>query len=517
MIQRIFRSPKTYFFLIAALVILLALSQVVQIHIPARSRGSIEDLASLRERKVNVVFVLVDTLRADRLSTYGYERLTSRYLTDAASVGILFRHNLSQSSWTKSSMASIWTATYPNLNGVTRFSDGLPEELKLPAEIFKDAGYRTVGLYRNGWVAPNFGFSQGFDQYQNPIASWTPEKIEKRTISSYKLSGSDQSVTESAIEFLNDAGKDKPFFLYLHYMDVHQYVFDDTSDFGVTFSDYYDNSISWVDKNIGMFLYELDKRGLSKNTVVVFAADHGEAFMEHGTEGHARNLYHEVTETPFVIALPFRLKESLVIDEWVQNVDIWPTILDMLGLPSIPGAQGKSLLPLIYATARGETPPAEFLNRPGFAYLDRTWGSDRAKPDPLIATTYDEHRLIVPMCFHGRTELYDIAKDRGEKQNLARRASRLRENLTERLIGFFALPDTGFAATKNEVDTLMRGQLLALGYVLDDHERAKMRGPDGEDPRGCEKPSLPALDHAATEPEDSEDIIEPDVLKFYTK
>lgn len=517
MLKRIVRSPRTYFLLAAVLLIVAALSRVVHIHIPARPRGDIEDLASLRERKLNVVFVLVDTLRADRLSAYGYERLTSRYLTDAASVGILFRHNLAQSSWTKSSMASIWTATYPNLHGVTRFSDGLPEELKLPAEIFQEAGYRTVGLYRNGWVAPNFGFSQGFDQYQNPMPSWTPEKLEKRTASSYKLSGSDQSVTESAIAFLNGAGNDEPFFLYLHYMDVHQYVYDDTSDFGVTFSDYYDNSISWVDKNFGAVLYELDKLKLSKNTIVVFAADHGEAFMEHGTEGHARNLYHEVTETPFVIALPFRLPKGLVVEEWVQNVDIWPTILDMLGLPPLPGAQGKSLLPLIYATARGEPTPAEFLNRPGFAYLDRTWGSDRARPDPLISATHDAHRLIVPMCFHERAELYDLAKDRAEKRNLAYRAPRIRESLTERLLGFFALPDTGFAATENEVDALTRGQLLALGYVLDDNERAKMHGPDGKDPRGCDAPRLPELNGAATEAETSEDAIEPDVLDFYTK
>lgn len=517
MLKRILRSPRTYYFLAALLLIGAVLSQVVQIHFPARPHGTIDDLASLRARKVNVVFVLVDTLRADRLSAYGYERLTSRYLTDTASVGILFRHNLAQSSWTKASMASIWTATYPHLNGVTRFADGLPEELKLPAEIFKDAGYRTVGLYRNGWVAPNFGFSQGFDQYQNPIPSWTPEQLESRTASSYKLSGTDKSITDSAIAFLDSVSKDQPFFLYIHYMDVHQYVFDDTSNFGVTFSDYYDNSISWVDKNFGAVMYELDKLGLSKNTIVVFAADHGEAFMEHGTEGHARNLYREVTETPFVIALPFRLAKGLVIDEWVQNVDIWPTILDLLGLPSIPGAQGKSLLPLIYATARGEPTPPEFVDRASFAYLDRTWGSDRAHSDPLLATTQDAHRLIVPMCFHERTELYDIDKDRGETHNLARRAPRVRQSLTERLVSFFALPNTGFPSTKHQVDELMRGQLLALGYVLDDNERAKMKGPDGKDNRGCENPSLPEFLHNPESSESSEDEIESDVLDFYTK
>ena len=110
----------------------------------------------------NVIFITVDTLRADRTTPYGYERDTSPTLDRLASQGIRFNRHLSQSSWTKSSMASMWTGFYPTRTGVTRYDHVVPEQAVMPAERLKEAGYSTIGLYRNGWVAPTFGFEQGF-------------------------------------------------------------------------------------------------------------------------------------------------------------------------------------------------------------------------------------------------------------------------------------------------------------------------------------------------------------------
>ena len=92
-------------------------------------------------------------------------------MKDLAARGIRFNNVESQSSWTKASMASLWTGTFPVNNGINRYNDVLPEEALLPAEIFREAGYRTAGIWRNGWVAPNFGFGQGFENYTQPKPS----------------------------------------------------------------------------------------------------------------------------------------------------------------------------------------------------------------------------------------------------------------------------------------------------------------------------------------------------------
>ena len=129
----------------AAVLLLVLAAQFVKIRVPSRPVRGIEALRELRDRDdLNVVFVLVDTLRADRLSAYGYGRPTSPTLVDLAHSGVRFAHVQSQSSWTKTSMASLWTGTYPGRNGVLRYPDAIPESRKLPAEILKEAGYETL-------------------------------------------------------------------------------------------------------------------------------------------------------------------------------------------------------------------------------------------------------------------------------------------------------------------------------------------------------------------------------------
>ncbi|MBW2387823.1 MAG: sulfatase-like hydrolase/transferase, partial [Deltaproteobacteria bacterium] len=135
----------------------------------SRPVGSIEDVAKLRDRDdLNVLFILIDTLRSDRLGSYGYSRDTSPFLDRLADTGVRFGRHLSQSSWTKASMTSLWSSVYPWRTGVTRFDHIIPEDAELAAETLQRAGFRTVGIWRNGWVSPSFGFQQGFDVYSRP-------------------------------------------------------------------------------------------------------------------------------------------------------------------------------------------------------------------------------------------------------------------------------------------------------------------------------------------------------------
>ena len=169
MARRLLDSPWPYF-AAAGMLLIVAIASQFELQIPSRSKGTVDDIVALRERDdLNVIFMVVDTLRADRLGMYGYERDTSPVLDSLATRGIVFKHVIAQSSWTKTSMASLWTATNPAKNGILRFNHKLPDEVRFPAEIFLEAGFRTAGIWRNGWVAPNFGFAQGFETYVKPV------------------------------------------------------------------------------------------------------------------------------------------------------------------------------------------------------------------------------------------------------------------------------------------------------------------------------------------------------------
>ena len=150
MLRKLIDSPWTYFVLAALLVGLAVVSQIESVGEDAPP-GTVADLEALAERDdLNVIFILIDTLRADRLGAYGYERATSPNMDALAARGIRFGEVESQSSWTKTSMASLMTARYPERTGIMRAEDALPDEAVLPSEIFSDEGYKTAGVWRNG-------------------------------------------------------------------------------------------------------------------------------------------------------------------------------------------------------------------------------------------------------------------------------------------------------------------------------------------------------------------------------
>jgi choline-sulfatase len=434
------------------------------IRIDPRPLGEPADIEKLHERNdLNLLFVLIDTLRADRLSAYGYERETSPTLDKLAADGIRFSDHMSQSSWTKCSMSSLWTGLYPVSTGVTRSPQGLPEEARMPAEIIREAGFRTAAIWRNGWVGPGFGFSQGFEVYHSPRSAPTPISVrrEKPTLG---VTGTDQDVVNSAIEFLRAQGEGERWFLYVHLMDVHQYVYDeDTALFGTTYSDIYDNSIRWTDRVLGSLIEDLDRRGLRDKTVIVVAGDHGEAFGEHGREGHARDVQAEVTTTPWIISLPFRLEPGIVVDAATENVDLWPTMLDLLKLPPIEGIDGESRLAAIMAAARGEAiPPRE---TPRYAHLDQTWGRTKEEPRPMVAVREGPYRLVRA---HGtKGWLYNRTDDPLEQVDVSEDEPEVLERLQALADAYLERPPAPWQASDVELDDAQLEQLRALGYQIE--------------------------------------------------
>src|SRR5262245_49538544 len=248
-------------------------------------------------------------------------------------------------------------------------------------------------------------------------------------------------------------------------MDVHQYVYDeDTALFGTSYSDLYDNSIRWVDRVLSSLIHELDARGLREKTLVVVAADHGEAFGEHGREGHARDVYGEVTTTPFVLSLPFRLEPGIVVEAPTENVDVWPTLLDLLGLPPLEGADGRSRVPEILAAARGEPAPAR--DGPRYAHIDQTWGRTREPPHPMVAVSEGKYRLV-HRAAAGRSELYDHAADPREQVDVGAQEPEVLARLTAEAQEYLERPPAPWKrAPSVELEAQERDQPRALGYSV---------------------------------------------------
>jgi arylsulfatase A-like enzyme len=372
-------------------------------------------------------------------------------------------------------MASMWQGMYPERTGIQRYHQTMTDDAEMPAEILSNGGYFTGGIWRNGWVAANFGFNQGFDLYVRPNPVRRPN-IQKSNPSARKLTGSDYDVTEAAFGFF-ESYKSERWFLYVHYMDVHQFAYADTSPiYGTSISDFYDSSIHWVDRNVGMLVDALKAQNLIDKTLIVIMSDHGEGFYEHGKEGHARTLFQEVQGVPLLILPPFKIPGGIVVKPKVANVDIWPTILDLLGLPPLQRADGESLVPLMLAAGSSDSPNEEvraLSDRKLYSQLDLSWGKVGIEPDPLISMLKGDYRAISRTNIEGHDWLYDHSVDPLEKNNLAKEMPELVAELKADIQAF--LDDGSDGAV--EIDTVelseMRmHQLRALGYVIEPRTKA---------------------------------------------
>jgi len=436
-----------------------------------RPVGTAEDVEALADRDdVNVLFILVDTLRADRTSTYGYHRETSPEFDRIASRGVKFGRHLAQSSWTKCSMASMWTGLWPNRSGVTRFDHQLVDEATMPAEILRDAGFQTVGLYRNGWVEGYFGFDQGFDVYVRTHSSTAPRSVIRENPTMQNRS-TDASLIPSTMEFLRVNG-DERWFLYLHLMDLHEYLYDeDSAKFGTQYTDVYDNSILRENLVIRELLNRMRRDGHLDNTIIAIGSDHGEAFSERGIEGHARAVFRETTEVPFLLSFPFKLEPGLDIETRSANVDIWPTLLDLLGLPPLPDTDGKSRKPEILAAARGE--PLADTGELAIAHLDQNWGQRDKEPAPVVSITQSNFRYImhpnespIPARFD-EDQLFDSTTDVEEMEDVIAAEPEVANLLKEEIDRYLDTePPWGTELQTLEIDEIQLNQLRALGYKI---------------------------------------------------
>ena len=294
------------------------------------------------------MLIVVDTLRADWTTPYGDPRGTSPELARWAARGAVFEEVRSQSSWTKISMASLMTSLWPHSHGLFEARDALGEGAVTLAELLRDAGYRCYAVQSNGWLDQSFGFHQGFDRYAFPRGTGAAG------IATSQIWPHADRVYQEAARLIDEHDPARPMFLYLHFMDVHEYAAPpEFRSFGQDTPGAYLAAIRWDDDALARVREKLDDAGLLDRTVMVFASDHGEAFGEHGKQGHARNALTATLRTPLVIRFPFPIA-PLRISAQVRNLDIAPTLLELAGVAVPEFFQGRSLLPLLTAEEAAE-------------------------------------------------------------------------------------------------------------------------------------------------------------------
>ena len=293
-------------------------------------------------KRPNVLFVSVDTLRADHLGTYGWKRPTSPNLDAFAAKSVVFERAQSSSSWTLPSLTSLMTSLLPSTHRCEKDSSRLDPSYTTLAEVLRDAGYDTAIVASHYFLNAGHGLQQGFTRVdtrilQDDFAITSPQ------------------VTDWGVSWLEEkaaAKEDVPWFLWLHYFDPHApYLPHEgiSEQFGTEKKiDLYDGEIAFTDRHLGRFFETFERLGFADNTIVVIVADHGEEFGEHGYEGHGYDLHEEVVHVPLIVRAP-GIAPGRVPDV-VPTVDIFPTMLDLCGLKPVGDIEGRSLVPLL----RGE-------------------------------------------------------------------------------------------------------------------------------------------------------------------
>lgn len=288
---------------------------------------------------LNVLLISVDTLRADHLGCYGYDRPTTPRIDQLGAQSIVFEDAHAPSSWTLPSLATLMTAVYPASHGCVVRDRVLDPGFETLAEKLRDNGFYTGGIVTQTFASRRFGLDRGFLSFNDDLAELSRgNELFKKT---------SRSVSDKATKWIAArAGEARPWFLWLHYFDPHlAYVphpgyseaFGSEQDI-----DLYDGEIAWTDFHVGRVLDALSEFGFDENTLIVFTSDHGEEFGDHGGRYHRSTLYREVLEVPLIVRIPGRAAERT--DRLTSLVDVAPLILQLTGTEPIAAAHGASPL-----------------------------------------------------------------------------------------------------------------------------------------------------------------------------
>ena len=407
----------------------------------------------------NILFYLVDALRADRLDVYGHTQATAPAIAELARNGVRFQQCFSQETCTKPSVMTLHTGIDSHAHGYT-CNDGpqFKEELLFFPTFLRDTGYATAAISQNA--------------YGPPVS--TAQKSFCRLVELFDINDSVSENTYAAAANFMEQHRDRPFYLYIHTMECHEVwtprpescpytppppldqVWKDPE--AAYPPDRYDGSIAFADYNFKRVRDKLEELGLLKNTLIIFTSDHGFALGERGEWAHGLDPYMDQVHVPLIINWPAGGFGQAVITEQVQLADVAPTVLNLFGLP-VPGeCQGLSLLPLL----RGDA--ASFVNRPIFSCNGWTHRASVTRGDWKLFINDD-----------GGREFYRIAGETTETENVAQAypdiAAELYQSLKNHIRRNARVAETKQAAdesdTERAIDPVKLEILKSLGYIGD--------------------------------------------------
>jgi len=302
------------------------------------------------QRLPNVLVVSIDTLRADRLSAYGYRRPTSPAIDRLLAGGVRFDQAHTVEPLTNPSLCSLWTSLYPHQHGATRNGLRLRPGLASLSGTLRRRGYRTTAMVGSWPLRDRIsGLGEHFADYREVLTR-------KRWLGLFKGESTAEDLTDEALGWLMQQKRGQPFLLWVHYVEPHAPyrlheeflsplgLSDSTRRGEVSRSDRYDTEIAFADHHVGRLLAAIDHDpALAAETMMVFLADHGESLGEHGIWGHGRDLYEPTLRIPMGITWPGKIvpgKSPRTIEALATQLDLAPTVLGLIGLPIPPTFQG---------------------------------------------------------------------------------------------------------------------------------------------------------------------------------
>ena len=440
--------------------------------------------------RYNVLLIVVDTLRADHLSFYGYPRDTAPALARLAEESVVFESAFTVMSHTLPAHVSLMTGLHPGRHQV--LSNGWKYDGRSPtlAQRLQAEGYSTAAFVSSFVLVATSGLDAGFETYESPDARVR------------RVAG--ELTNRSATDWLKIQA-DTPFFAFVHYFDTHQpydtpaeappafvpdaafesrlrslglweSTIDEVSEKPITLDgrplglaqaiNTYDNEILRVDGLIGQLLATLDEMGVSDETLVIFTSDHGEGLGQHDYYSHGLHLYEEQVHVPLLVRPPARWGwKPHRVGSVASLLDVFPTVLDLAGAEATPGLDGRSLTPEILDQSPADQDRWLLLQRRRFSNRARKNRGRRFTSDQPLHAVRGDGPLKYLRTGDGTEELYDLEADPHEVLNLAsdrpvekeRLEALFRELLEERTVG----PP----AAEPAIDAETRGALEALGYV----------------------------------------------------
>jgi len=440
----------------------------------------------------NIILILVDTLRADYLGAYGFRGAVSPHVDALAGESIVFRNCFTPAPWTKPAVASLFTSLYPQVHGLTNhegkyWGDETPglktgvlsERAVTLAEGLREQGYRTAGFVSNPWVTTAYGFAQGFDFYH-----------EKET----GLTTTVDDLADDARSWIEALDSDEPYFLYLHFMDVH-------APYNASHEDYralqgsrdvysgtrlgpnelpdlrwsnievrpdwatdemrrevrywrarYASGVRAFDRRLGKLLGWLRETGELERSLLVFTSDHGEELHEHGDWSHGQNLYDHQLHVPLMVRNPGGRGGGAEVHSFVELVDLMPTLLSLAGTVAPERAQGRDVSVLLEGGAT-EDP-------------DVTFATATQRVPGLYSVRTPSHKLTYEIDTEQRS-LFDIVRDGDEQRDIAARQPKIADELQDRLLTYIRDSVSGgtLEAETAEIPPELKERLEALGYL----------------------------------------------------